>query len=57
MTWDFCAEPAFQEKLDGIEAFVTDELRALEHLLPTLSQDSRGRALDPRLKRAVSPGA
>jgi hypothetical protein len=57
MTWDFCAEPAFQEKLGWVEAFVTGELRPLEHLLPTLSQDARRRAPGPRLSRAVSPGA
>jgi acyl-CoA dehydrogenase len=47
MTWDFCAEPAFQKKLDWISAFVADELCPLEHLLPTLSQEARARALDP----------
>jgi hypothetical protein len=56
MTWDFCAEPAFQEKLDWIEAFVTDELRPLEHLLPTLSQDTRGRALDPLRDKVRAQG-
>jgi acyl-CoA dehydrogenase len=56
MTWDFCAEPAFQEKLDWIEAFVTGELRPLEHLLPTLSQDTRGRALDPLKDKVRAQG-
>jgi hypothetical protein len=57
MTRDFCAEPAFQEKPGRAGALVTGELRPLEHPLPTLSQDTRGRAPGPRLNRAVSPGA
>lgn len=47
MAWDFCAEPVFQEKLDWIGAFVTDELLPLEPLLSTLPEEAERRALEP----------
>src|SRR5260370_39359262 len=56
MTWDFGADPAFQEKLAWIEAFVTGDLSRLVHLLPALSQDARGKALGPLKDRVRAQG-
>lgn len=56
MAWDFCTEPEFQEKLDWIRAFVTDEVEPLEVLFPGCEflplNDERRRIVDP-LKQQV----
>jgi acyl-CoA dehydrogenase len=56
MAWDFSTEPEFQEKLDWIRAFVTEEIEPLEVLFPGCEflplDDERRRIIDP-LKQQV----
>src|SRR5258708_8347678 len=55
MAWDFSTEPAFQEKLDWMRAFVREEIWPLETLVEELGWAGLERAVAPlqeEVKRA-----
>jgi acyl-CoA dehydrogenase len=47
MSWDFCADPAFQDTLDWIAEFVATEVHPLEPLLPRLTAREYQSVLEP----------
>ena len=51
MAWDFATEPAFQEKLDWMDAFVREEIEPLD----LLWGDRTFHPLDDALRRIVDP--
>jgi acyl-CoA dehydrogenase len=51
MAWDFSTEPEFQEKLDWMDRFVTEEVEPLD----VLWGDRAYRPLDPTLRKIVDP--
>jgi acyl-CoA dehydrogenase len=50
MSWDFETDPAFQSELDWVDAFVTDEVEPLDHVI-THAWDLR----DPVRQRLIPP--
>jgi alkylation response protein AidB-like acyl-CoA dehydrogenase len=50
MSWDFSTEPAFQKKLDWVEAFCKDEVEPLDLVFPYAV-----RSKDPKIKALVKP--
>lgn len=51
MAWDFETDPDFQEKLDWMDRFVTEEVEPLD----VLFGERAYKPLDPRLRRVVDP--
>ncbi|MGK0281500.1 MAG: acyl-CoA dehydrogenase [Patiriisocius sp.] len=52
MSWDFCTDPEFQEKLDWVKTFVEAELIPLEVIKQDFSEEAWERVLAP-LKQQV----
>ncbi len=50
MSWDFSTEPAFQKKLDWVEAFCKAEIEPLDLIFPYAV-----RSKDPKIKALVKP--
>jgi acyl-CoA dehydrogenase len=50
MAWDFSTEPEFQEQLDWVERFCTEEVDAVDLLFPDAAKSK-----EPKLKAIVDP--
>ena len=50
MAWDFSTDPEFQEQLDWVDEFVTEECEPLDMLFPGAAKSKH-----PPLKRLVDP--
>jgi acyl-CoA dehydrogenase len=56
MAWDFSTEPAFQEQLDWMRAFVREEIWPLETVAGDMTREQLDRAYAPLLEQVKARG-